>query len=116
MSLVGVEAGLDEALVQDVPLAPLVLGDLLDRDPGRRVVVEHLLDEVLELLADSTNRPFMYVFFFTFAERANNSRIERGTEGVTPCDSEAAHTLARGIWIIGSLGCFFSSIKGAGYV
>ena len=70
----------------------------------------------LELLADSTNRPFMYVFFFTFAERANNSRIERGTEGVTPCDSEAAHTLVRGIWNIGSLGCFFSSIKGAGYV
>lgn len=29
-----------------------MLSDLLDRDPGRRVVVEHLLDEVLELLAD----------------------------------------------------------------
>lgn len=52
VSLVGVEAGLDEVLAQDLPLAPLVLSDLLDRDPGRRVVVEHLLDEVLELLAD----------------------------------------------------------------
>jgi len=52
VSLVDVEAGLDEAVVQDESLAPLVLSDLLDRDPGRRVVVEHLLDEVLELLAD----------------------------------------------------------------
>lgn len=52
VSLVDVEAGQDEVLTLDEPLTPLVLSDLLDRDPGRRVVVEHLLDEVLEVLAD----------------------------------------------------------------
>src|SRR6056300_1487878 len=67
-----------------------------------------------EFLTDGTYRLSMYMLFFafvvSFAEGANNSRAERGTEGFTSCDSEAAHPLARVVWNSGSLICFFSSI------
>lgn len=51
MRLVGVETGFDEVLVQDLHLAPFVLQNLLDGDPGRWVIVQHLFDEVPELFS-----------------------------------------------------------------
>jgi len=51
LGLVGVETGLDETEVQNLPLAPFVLSDLVDRDPGRWVFVKHVGNQVLKLPA-----------------------------------------------------------------
>lgn len=53
LGLVGVETGFDETEVQNLHLAPFVLSDLVDRDPGRWVIIKHSFDEILKLSADS---------------------------------------------------------------
>jgi len=50
--LINVETGFDETEVQDLHLAPLVLSNLIDRNPGRWVIVKHSFDEILKLSAN----------------------------------------------------------------